>query len=60
MTNINNYAPYRAGTYPSFVSSENGCKHEAKIQAEKLFGSLWLMEEFFQKGAAHCAVIGLS
>ena len=30
-----------------------------KIQAEKLFGSLWLMEEFFLKGVAHCAATGL-
>lgn len=35
MPNINNCVPYRAGTCSSFVSSENGCKHEAKNPDKK-------------------------
>ena len=30
MTNINKYSPHCEGKQSSFVSSENGCKHEGK------------------------------
>ena len=51
MTNINNYAPYHAGTYPSFVSSENGCKHEAKNPSRKVVRQFMVDGGVFPKGS---------
>lgn len=50
MPNINNCVPYRAGTCSSFVSSENGCKHEAKNPDKKAIRQFKVDGEVFPKG----------
>ena len=50
MPNINNCVPYRAGTCSSFVSSENGCKHEAKTPDKKAIRQFKVDGEVFPKG----------
>lgn len=50
MPNINSCVPYRAGTCSSFVSSENGCKHEAKNPDKKAIRQFKVDGEVFPKG----------
>ena len=51
MPNINNYVPHRKGTYPSFVSSENGCRHEAKNPGGKMVRQFKVDGEVFPSGS---------